>query len=69
MATKVAGGWVVLKSLKVGFGMSNPDQGAVSVSETQRSPVTIARDLKAATSLPGQQCTFISRLGGTSLGA
>jgi hypothetical protein len=69
MTTKILEGWASFKSLKVGFGMFNPDHCAVSVSETHGSPVTIARDLKAATSLPGQKCAFNSRLGETGLGA
>ena len=43
----------------------NPTDCAVSVSETHRSPVTIARDLKFATRFPGQKCTCLSRLGET----
>ena len=42
--------------------VSSPAQDAALVAEAERNPFFSARDLKAATGIPGQKDTIISRL-------
>jgi transposase-like protein len=44
------------------WSVSSPAQDAALVAEAQRNPFANARELKAATSFPGQKSAVISRL-------
>jgi hypothetical protein len=49
--------------------VSNPAKDAALVADAHRNPFVSARDLKAATGIPGQKPTLISRLKETGLRA
>jgi len=49
--------------------VSSPAQDAALVAEAERNPFFCARDLKVATTFPGQRNTIISRLNAAGLRA
>ena len=49
--------------------VSSPAQDAALVAEAERNPFFCARDLKVATTFPGQRKTIISRLNAAGLRA
>jgi hypothetical protein len=60
--------WQVGKHRGTGlWHISNSTQDAALVAEAQRNPFISARNLKAATGIPGQKLTLISRLKETVL--